>query len=284
MKPVSFGATTAASAAAKGAATATKAAGATAAPPPPAPRRPAGAGTQVAGKKASEAGAEPQVSEVPVGPPPPPAETAEDLRAQQRAVREANTFGLPGQLDALGGYTKVPEFLAKTNRPDRTMTQALADIRRADLVGELGDMVFGRDLRDRMRNAVGEYVPDFLSAPPAGKEKRTIAGRDVVVYPRYDNLRADDRGPARLVRLAREAPTPAVFQSRRDALRQAFAQAKGAYMSAEDAAARVAGNGKSMDSDVERAALKARERLQKVVDLREALRELKEPEGNLVID
>jgi hypothetical protein len=55
-------------------------------------------------------------------------------------------------------------------------------------------------------------------------------------------------------------------------------------MSAEDAAARVAGNGKSMDSDVERAALKARERLQKVVDLREALRELKEPEGNLVID
>lgn len=283
MKPVSFGATTAASAAARAPATATKAAGAAgAAPPPPPPRRPAGAGTQVASKPASEATAEPQVPEAPVGPPPPPAETVEDLRAQQKAVREGN-FGYVPALGLAGVKVGVPEALTRTNRPSRTLTQAAADLSRADFVTMAGEMALGRDTYAKMRDVVGEYVPDVISPPTAGKEKRNIAGREVVVYPRYNNLRADDLGPARLARLAREAQTPAIFETRRDALRQAFGQAKKDYKSAVEQADMKFQDKKLSPAAIEDSALKARERLQKVVDLREALRELKEPEGNLVI-
>jgi hypothetical protein len=272
-----------AKAAAKGAATATKAAGAAgAAPPPPPPRRPAGAGTQVAGNTAPKTLVEERVSEVEAGPPPPPAETTEELRAQQKAVREGN-FGYFPALGLVGVKVGVPEALTRTNRPSRTLTQAAADLSRADFVTMAGEMALGRDTYAKMRDVVGEYVPDVISPPTAGKEKRNIAGREVVVYPRYNNLRADDLGPARLARLAREAQTPAIFETRRDALRQAFGQAKKDYNSAVAQADTKFQDKKLSPAAIEDSALKARERLQKVVDLREALRELKEPEGNLVI-
>lgn len=273
----------AAPAAARGATAATKAAGAATAPPPPAPRRPAGAGTQVSRKKASEATAESQVSEVPVGPPPPPAETVEDLRAQQKAARESNVFPVLGTLGMQGNVT-LPGALTKNRGSERTWMQAAADVARADIIGELGDMVLGRDLRDRMRSAIGEYVPEIISPTPAGREKKNIAGRDVVVYPRYDILRANDRGPAQLARLAREAETPGEFEWRRNNLRVAFGLAKKDYKSAVAQADTKFQDKKLSPAAIEDSALKARERLQKVVDLREALRELKEPEDNLSID
>jgi hypothetical protein len=168
--------------------------------------------------------------------------------------------------------------------------------------------VVGSDRYSRAKAAVSEYVPDvvrsaasyvppilagpFGSTTPAiaaafsaggDAEKRNIAGREVVVYPKYAMLRARDTGPARLARLAREAQTPAIFETRRDALRQAFGQAKKDYKSAvEQADTKFQDRGLS-PAAIEDSALQARERLQKVVDLREALRELKEPEGNLVI-
>ena len=250
-------------------------------PPPPPPKK-------------NEAAGEPATSEAPLQAPTRPAETVEDLRAAQRKTREANP---------------VPEFLARQNQPGRTFTQAAMDVARAPFVGSMIEDVVGSDRYSRAKAAVSEYVPDVVRSaasyvPPilagpfgsttpaaavafsAGGDavKRNIAGRDVVVYPNYAMLRADDLGPARDVRLAREAPTPAQFGTRRDALRKAFETAKSRYDASTKSAQLMAREGTTSDKQIEDAALLARKRLQKVVDLREALRELQEPEDRLQID
>lgn len=250
-------------------------------PPPPPPKK-------------NEAAGEPATSEVTLPTPTQPAETAEDLRAAQRKTREANP---------------VPEFLARQNQPGRTFAQAAMDVARAPLVGSMIEDVVGSDRYSRAKAAVSEYVPDvvrsaasyippilagpFGSTAPAtaaafsaggDAEKRNIAGREVVVYPKYAMLRADDLGVARDVRLAREAPTPAQFGARRDMLRKAFGLAKKDYDAAEDAANQKREDKRASPKVVEDAALRARAQLQKVVDLREALRELQEPEDKLSID
>jgi hypothetical protein len=183
------------------------------------------------------------------------------------------------------------------------------DVARAPLVGSMIEDVVGSDRYSRAKAAVSEYVPDvvrsaasyvppilagpFGSTAPAtaaafsaggDAEKRNIAGREVVVYPKYAMLRADDLGVARDVRLAREAPTPAQFGARRDMLRKAFETAKRQYDASTKSAQLTARESTTSDKQIEDAALKARAQLQKVVDLREALRELQEPEDRLQID
>jgi hypothetical protein len=236
---------------------------------------------------------EPATSDVPLQTPTRPAETVEDFRAAQRKTREANP---------------VPEFLARQNQPGRTFTQAAMDVARSPFVGSMIEDVVGSDRYSRAKAAVSEYVPDVVRSaasyvPPilagpfgsttpatavafsAGGDavKQNIAGREVVVYPNYAMLRADDRGPARDVRLAREAPTPAQFGARRDMLRRAFEQAKKDYSAQTESTRMMAREGTTSDKQIEDAALLARKRLQKVVDLREALRELQEPEDRLKI-
>jgi hypothetical protein len=258
----------------------------------------------------------------------------EDLRAQQRAAREANP---------------VPQFLAEKSRPTnklarvagdvaevagwttalgpiagplvgsavdrlneggrRTTAQTISDAARAPLVGSMIEDVVGSDRYSRAKAAVSEYVPDVvrsaasyvppilagpfgLTAPATAvafamggdAEKRNIAGREVVVYPKYAEMRARDTGPARLAREAREADTPQGFEWRRNNLRMAFGLAKMDYDAAEDAANQKREDKRASPKVVEDAALRARAQLQKVVDLREALRELQEPEDKLSID
>jgi hypothetical protein len=237
---------------------------------------------------------------------------AEKGRPTSKLARVAGDVAeVAGWTAALGPFAGplVGSAVDRMNKGDRrTTAQTVADIARMPLVGSMIEDVVGSDRYSRAKAAVSEYVPDVvrsaasyvppilagpfgLTAPATAvafaaggdAEKRNIAGREVVVYPKYAEMRARDTGPARIARMAREAQTPAIFETRRDALRQAFGQAKKDYKSAVEQADTKFQNKKLSPAAIEDSALEARERLQKVVDLREALRELKEPEGNLVI-
>lgn len=258
----------------------------------------------------------------------------EDLRAQQRAVREANPVPefmakkggsasklarVAGDVAEVAGWTGVlgpiagPVAASAVDRMNtggrRTTAQTVADVARAPLLSGMIEDVVGSDRYTMAKAAASEYVPDIVRTaasyvPPvlsgplgatipgavvafsAGgtPEKRNIAGREVVVYPRYAEMRARDQGPARLVREAREAETPRDFEWRRNNLRMAFGLAKKDYKDSVGAADRTSMAKTTTDKQIEAAALKARAQLQKVVDLREALRELQEPEDKLSID
>lgn len=260
--------------------------------------------------------------------------SVEDLRAQQRAAREANPVPqflaeksksksklarAAGDVAEVAGWTGMlgpiagPLVGSAVDRMNtggrRTTAQTVADVARAPLVGGMIEKVVGSDRYARAKAAASEYVPDIVRTaasyvPPilsgplgattpgavvafsagGNPEKRSIAGREVVVYPKYAEMRARDTGPARLVREAREADTPRDFEWRRNNLRMAFGLAKKDYNTAEDAAKELERSRAASDKQIEDAALKARAQLQKVVDLREALRELQEPEDRLSID
>ena len=238
---------------------------------------------------------------------------AEKSRPTSKLARVAKDVGeVAGWTAALGPIAGpfVGSAVDRMNKGDRrTTAQTIADAARAPFFGSLIEDVVGSDRYSRAKAAVSEYVPDvvrsaasyvppilvgpFGSTTPAAAvafagggdaEKRNIAGREVVVYPKYAEMRARDTGPARLAREAREAPTPAQFGERREMLRKAFETAKGRYDAAEDAATQKREDKNAPQKVVEDAALKARAQLQKVVDLREALRELQEPEDRLQID
>lgn len=260
--------------------------------------------------------------------------SVEDLRAQQRAAREANPVPefmakkgrsasklarVAGDVAEVAGWTGVlgpiagPVAASAVDRMNtggrRTTAQTVADVARAPLLSGMIEDVVGSDRYTRAKAAASEYVPDIVRTaasyvPPvlsgalgatvpgallaftAGgtPEKRNIAGREVVVYPRYAEMRARDQGPARLVREAREAETPRDFEWRRNNLRMAFGLAKKDYKDSVGAADQTSMAKTTTDKQIEDAALKARTQLQKVVDLREALRELQEPEDKLSID
>lgn len=259
--------------------------------------------------------------------------SVEELRAQQRAAREANPVPqflaeksrptsklarVAGDVAEVAGWTGVLGPIAgpfaasavdRMNKGDRrTTAQTIADAARAPFFGSTIEDVVGSDRYSRAKAAVSEYVPDvvrsaasyvppilagpFGSTTPAAAVafatggdavKQNIAGREVVVYPKYAEMRARDTGPARLAREAREAPTPAQFVTRRDALRRAFETAKKDYSAQTESTRMMARERTTSDKQIEDAALKARAQLQKVVDLREALRELQEPEDRLKI-
>jgi hypothetical protein len=261
----------AASAAARAPATATKAAGTATAPPPPPPRRSAGAGTPVARTGAKKKPA-PEVVEGEddvITPQIERADTGVDLRAEHAKAKEAE--GSRSAWYAGGdapswmkyGYGALGAGLALP------VMGAVPEIYRA-----VGDKVAGPANYDRLRATVQSYVPEMLGGGLSrGAVEKVIAGVPVAVYPR--DVQRD---------VATTARTPAEFKSKRDQLRAAFAAAQREYRGAADNARRNYENEALPQESLRAGALNARERLQRVVDLRETLRNMGEPEESLVIE
>jgi hypothetical protein len=262
----------AAPAAAKGAATATKAAGATAAPPPPAPRRPAGAGTQVAGKTAPKKESDKKETKATATAAAPMAGT-EGMQLRERYDRAA--------------LADVEDIQSRD--PGRLVTSATTRQNAAERLAmqpegyspygwqRMADLALGPEKADVLRYAIGSRVPELLGGgTPRGTEKLNLGGTpesEMVVYPR-----GVTRG------LAATAKTPREFMERVWQLRADFKPAKQEFAQAKREALLARANPNASPEDVQRADSLARSRLQRVVDLREMLRNTGESEDNLSID
>jgi hypothetical protein len=275
MKPVSFGATTAASAAAKGATAATKAAGAAgAAPPPPPPRRSAGAGTQAAGKTAPKKEAD-----------------KKEMAATATATTAAPMAGTEGmQLRERYDRAALADVEDIQSRdPGRLVTSATTRQNAAERLAmqpegyspygwqRMADLALGPEKADALRYAIGSRVPELLGGgTPRGTEKLNLGGTpesEMVVYPR-----GVTRG------LAATAKTPREFMERVWQLRADFKPAKQEFAQAKREAIQARSNPNASMEDVQRADSLARSRLQRVVDLREMLRNTGESEDSLSIE
>lgn len=269
----------AAPAAAKAASTATKAAGTVTAPPPPAPRRPAGTGTQVAGaggakkpepkKGTDKKGTETKATATTAA----PMAGTEGMQLRERYDRAALA-------DVEDIQSRAPGRLVSsaTTRQNAEERLALQPQGYSPLGWQrMADLALGPEKADALRYAIGSRVPELLGGgTPRGTEKLNLGGTpesEMVVYPR-----GVTRG------LAVTARTPQEFMERVWQLRADFKPAKQEFAQAKREAIRARENRYASPEDVQRAESWARSRLQRVVDLREMLRNTGEPEDSLSIE
>ena len=210
--------------------------------------------------------------------PPPPQRPQSQTEGQK--LRERHDAAVARDIEDI--YQQKPgSLLGAATRPTREDFAGDLALQEEGYGGatwqRISDLAMGPKRTDALRYAIGSRVPELLGGgTPRGTEVLNLGGTpesEMVVYPR-----GVTRG------IAVTARNPQEFMERVWQLREGFAQAKKDFSDARAAAQATRGERTASQSDVTRADEWARSRLQRVVDLREMLRNTGETEDTLRID